>query len=256
MPRSFASLATLAALGAAVPMSGSAQSAMRPVAAGDKVYAERKAPEALRHYLEALAADSTNVAALTRASRTEAELAEFDPDTTRRLTLLESAERHARAAIARAPQDAEAHFALAQALGRHALLLPVTDRLPYAVEIHKEAAACLDLAPKHPGCLHVLALWNAEYMPLGYFSRELANTMTGGTLFVNASWVEAERKLLAAIAVEPRRAIHHLDLARIYLDEGKKAEARAELQAVLDAPVKDVNDPHYREEAKKLLEAM
>ncbi len=253
MPRSFAFLAALTALGAAVSASGSAQSAAGHVAAGDKAYAKRNAPEALHHYLEAIAADSTNAAALTRASRTEAELAEFDPDTAHRLTLLESAERHGRAAIAKAPRDADAHFALAQALGRHALLLPVTDRLPYAVEIHKEATACLDLAPKHPGCLHVLALWNAEYMRLGYFSRELANTMTGRKLFANASWAEAERNLLAAIAIEPKRAIHHLDLARIYLDQGKSVDARKELEAVMSVPVRDFNDPQYKAEAKRML---
>ena len=51
--------------------------------------------------------------------------------------------------------------------------------------------------------------------------------------------------------MEPKRAIHHLDLARIYRDQGKEGEAKAELQAVLDAPLRDYNDEKYKEGARE-----
>lgn len=239
----------LTAILAAVPAAVFPQSAARHVAKGDEEYAARRAPEALRHYLAAIAADSTDAEALWRASRTEAELAEYDPDSVHARDLLASAERHARTAVALAPKSADPHFALAQALGRIALRTPTVQRLPYATEIHEEVKICLELAPKDARCLHVLGLWDAEYMRLGHFTREMANSMTGGKLFANATWEEAKRNLEAAIALEPKRAIHHLDLARIYSDQGKEAEAKAEFQAVLDAPVKDYNDERYKEEA-------
>ena len=246
----FARFATFATFAIAfAPVAAVAQSAVGHVAEGDKAYAARRAPKALTHYLAALAADSTSTDALWRASRTEAELAEFDPDSAHADSLLAHAERHARAAVARAPRSAPSHFVLAQALGRIALRVPTTDRLPYATEIHKEALACLDLAPTDAGCLHVLGVWDAEYMRLGHFSQEMANSMTGGKLFANATWEEAERNLKAAIAVEPKRAIHHLDLARIYRDEGKAAEAKAEFAAAAAAPLEDYNDEKYKEEA-------
>ncbi len=252
MRRSFAPVAlmTLTALLTAAPTAAAAQSAARHLAEGDKAYAARKAPDALRHYLAAIAADSTSADALWRASAAEAEIAEFDPDSAHADSLLASAERHARAALALTPRSADAHFALAQALGRTALRVPTTSRLPYATEIHKEALACLELAPGDARCLHVLGLWCAEYMRLGHFTREMANTMTGGKLFASATWEEAERNLKEAIEKEPKRAIHHLDLARIYRDQGKKAEAKAEFQAVIDAPLKDYNDEKYKEEAR------
>jgi tetratricopeptide (TPR) repeat protein len=252
MRRSFAPVAVtvLTALLTASPAAVAAQSAARHLAEGDKAYSSRRAPEALRHYRAAIAGDSTRADALWRASAVEAEIAEFDPDSAHADSLLASAERHGRAAVTLAPKSADAHFALAQALGRTALRVPTTSRLPYAIGIHKEALACLELAPGDARCLHVLGLWDAEYMRLGHFSREMANTMTGGKLFANATWEEAERNLKAAIAAEPKRAIHHLDLARIYRDQGKKAEAKAEFQAVIDAPLKDYNDERYREVAK------
>lgn len=255
MHRSFAPvvLTMIAALLATAPTAAATQSATRHLAKGDAAHASRKAPEALRHYLAAIAADSTSADALWRASAVEAELSEFDPDSAHADSLLAAAERHARAAVALAPENAQSHFALAQALGRIALRVPTTSRLPYATEIHKEALACLDLAPGNALCLHVLGVWCAEYMRLGHFTREMANTMTGGKLFANATWEEAERNLKAAIAAEPKRAIHHLDLARIYRDQGKKAEAKAEFQAVLAAPLTDYNDEKYKEEARNAL---
>jgi tetratricopeptide (TPR) repeat protein len=226
-----------------------AQSIAAHIAAGDSAYAALSAPDALRHYLAALAADSSSGEALWRAARTESELAEYDSVPEHASQLRDDAERHARAAVSKVPKNAQAHFALAMALGRKALTIPTYDRLPYATGIHDEAGSCLALAPKHAGCLHVLAMWAAEYMRLGSFTRDMANTMSGGKLFATATWEAAERDLRAAIALEPKRAIHHLDLARILADQGKQDSARVELQATIDAPSRDYNDPHYRADA-------
>jgi tetratricopeptide (TPR) repeat protein len=226
-----------------------AQSVAAHIAAGDSAYATLRAPDALRHYLAALAVDSSSADALWRAARTESELAEYDSDSVHAASLRGDAERHARAAAKKTPKNAQAHFALAVALGRTALTISIVERLPYATEIHEEVESCLALAPKHAGCLHVRALWAAEYMRLGSFTRDMANTMSGGKLFETATWEGAERDLRAAIALEPKRAIHHLDLARMLADQGKKDSARVELQAAIDAPARDYNDAHYRADA-------
>lgn len=233
-----------------------AQRVAAHVAAGDSAYAALRDPDALRHYLAALTADSSNGDALWRAARTESELAEYDSVPGSAYSLRAHAERHARDAVSMAPKNAQAHFALAVALGRTALTISPVERLPYATGIHDEVGACLALAPKHAGCLHVLALWKAEYMRLGSFSRDMANTMTGGKLFASATWEEAEHDMRAAIELEPQRAIHHLDLARILSDQGKKDSARVELQAVLDSPTRDYNDPHYRADATAAIGAL
>jgi len=226
-----------------------AQNVAAHIAAGDSAYAALNDPGALRHYLAALAVDSSSTDALWRASRTESELAEYDSVAVHAASLRTDAERHARAAVSKAPKNAQAHFALAAALGRTALTIETYERLPYATEIHKEVETCVALAPKHAGCLHVLALWDAEYMRLGSFTRDMANSMSGGKLFTTATWEDAESNLRAAIKLEPQRAIHHLDLARILADQGKTDSARVELQATIDAPNRDYNDAHYRADA-------
>ena len=233
-----------------------AQSVAAHVAAGDSAYRALRASDALGYYLAALAADSSSGDALWRIARTESELAEYDSVPADAARLRGDAERHARAAVKEAPKNAQAHFSLAVALGRIGLTLPTVERLPYASEIHKEAGACLTLDASHAGCLHVLALWMAEYLRLGSFSRDMANTMTGGTLFATATWEAAEKNLRKAIELEPHRAIHHLDLARMLSDQGKKDSARAELQAAIDAPSRDYNDVHYRADARAAMTAL
>ena len=230
-----------------------AQSVAAHVAAGDSAYAALHAPDALQHYLAALAVDSSNGNALWRAARTESELAEYDSIPAHAAELRADAERHARAAVRTMPKNAWTHFVLAVALGRTALTVQTLERLPYATEIHSEVGVCLALAPKHAGCLHVAALWAAEYMRLGSFTRDMANTMSGGTLFATATWEEAERDLREAIRIEPKRAIHHLDLGRILADQGKADSARVELQATIDAPIREYNDPRYGADAKAAL---
>ncbi|HMA04282.1 MAG TPA: hypothetical protein VKP02_18080 [Gemmatimonadaceae bacterium] len=245
-----------AALCATTAFALPAQSSAGHIAAGDSAYAALHAVDALHHYLAAMAKDSSSGDALWRAARTESELAEYDSVPGHADSLRSDAERHARAAAKKAPKNAQAHFALAVALGRTALTLPTVERLPFATEIRQEADSCLALAPKHAGCLHVLALWAAEYLRLGTFSRDMANTMTGGKLFATATWEEAESELRAAIELEPQRAIHHLDLARILADQGKTDSARVELRATIDAPTRDYNDPHYRAAASAALIAL
>lgn len=234
----------------------SAQSVARLVVAGDSAYAARRAPDALKDYLAALRRNSTDANALWRASRTEAELAVFNADSVQVDTLLHSAERHGRAAVALAPGDPQGHFALAQALGRIALRTPVMERLPYAVEVHQEALACLALDNRHPGCLHILGLWDAQYQMLGFASRQLADVMTGGKLFTQATWEEAERNLYAAIEHDPQRTIHHWDLARIYQVQGKADSARTEFQTVLKCPLQMYNDAGYQAAARAALDSL
>jgi uncharacterized protein HemY len=105
----------------------------------------------------------------------------------------------------------------------------------------------------NPGGLHVLGVWNAEVMRLGGFQRFIARTLLGGAVLGKANWHDAQMYMEKSIAVDPNRLIHYLDLGLIYIDVGKKALARQELEHVLAMPVREYNDPHYKEEAQRRL---
>ncbi len=238
-------LLTLAAL-----TSARAQSAAEQVALGDKESLARHSVAALDHYESAIKLDPRGFTALWKASREAVDIGEVESNAARRASLNARATDYARRAVALNDQDADAHFHLSRALGRTALTLGARDRVKYAGEVRTQALRALELQPRHPGALHVMGAWNAEVMRLGGVQRVFAKAFLGGALLETASWAEATRYLKQAVAVEPDRLVHRLDLARVYRDSNHPSEARAEYLLAIKAPLADPNDEVYRRAAE------
>jgi tetratricopeptide (TPR) repeat protein len=233
-----------------------AQSPAEHIALGDSIYARFKPDEALPHYLAAIGTDSSNAEALWKAARSQIDLAEAERDEARRNGLSKSGEALARRSIRVNPQSADAHFTLARALGRRALSLGVRDRVKYATDVRAEALEALRLDPNHPGALHVMGVWNAEVMRLNGVSRFLAKNVLGGRVFGEASWGRAVSYMERAVAVDPDRIVHHLDLGKIYADVGDKAKAEAQLDLAIRGRRIDFNDPAFQREAQAALQKL
>lgn len=229
------------------------QSAADHIAAGDRDHAARNAQGALAHYEAALALDSTNSDALIKAAYEAVDLGEFTANPEQRASLFRSGEHYARRAVAANPRDAEAHFQLARALGRTALSVGVRDRIKYATEVRDQALAALAIEPRHSGALHVMGMWNAEVMRLNGLSRLIARRFLGGQVFEEANWDNAQRFLEQAVAADPNRIVHRLDLGGVYADRHETAKAREQLEWIASAPISDYNDPNYKKAADKRL---
>jgi hypothetical protein len=68
---------------------------------------------------------------------------------------------------------------------------------------------------------------------------------------------EAEAHLRASLRYNPVSTASHYFLAELLLDNGRKADARTELQAVLDAPLNPewtAEDREFKDKARRLLE--
>jgi tetratricopeptide (TPR) repeat protein len=232
-----------------------AQTAADHIALGDKSYVGMDAPAALQHYEEAIKLDPKNYEALWKASRSAVDLGVYERDDEKRGLDFKNAEDFARRAVEVNPGDAEGHFNLARSLGKNALTQGPKARIKYAKDVRSQALECLKLDPKHPGCLHVMGMWNAEVMRLNGFTRMLAKNFLGGQIFESASWSEAKRYMEASVANDPNRIVHHLDLGGVYRDMGDKVKARAEFEAVMKLPNADYNDRHYKGEADAALRA-
>ena len=151
------------------------------------------------------------------------------------------------------PGEAAGHFSRARALGKTALTQSARGRIRYATEIRAQALECLRIDPRHPGCLHVMGMWNAEVMRLNSLTRMVAKNILGGRVFGSASWKEARRYMEASVEIEPERIVHRIDLGGVYLDVGEKAKAKTEFETVLRLPSTDVNDGVYKSQAKAAL---
>ena len=245
-------LAVAATLLLSAPVA-SAQSAVNHVALGDSDHAHLRPAEALAHYKEAIALDSSNYGALWKASGDAVDLGEFEPDKARQKELYAEAERYARRAVAVRPGDAEGHFQLARSLGRVALSLGKKERVRYAKEVRTHALEALKYDSLHAGALHVMGVWNAEVMRLSGFSRFMAKNFLGGDVFREASWKEAKRYMEKSVEVDPHRLVHHLDLGKIYADTDDKEKAREQFRLVIDGQATDYNDRFYKKDAERQL---
>lgn len=233
-----------------------AQAAPNHTALGDRDYAAMNPSSALAHYEAAIAIDPKDYDALWKASRSAVDLASYDQTSEKRGILYKNAELYARRAVAARPDDAEAHFHLARALGKNALTLGPRARIKYATDVRTQALECLKLNPRHAGCLHVMGVWNAEVMRLSGFTRMLARNLLGGKVFGSASWKDAQRYMEEAVAAAPDRIVHRIDLGEIYIDMNQKAKARTEFETALKLTVTDFNDRHYKAQAERALKTL
>lgn len=238
-------------------LSSGAQSAAEHIANGNRELAAFNSAEALKHFEAALAVDPNNAEALGKASRSAVDVGEGEQNRARRDSLFRVGERYARDAVAANAADPENHFHLARALGRTALSVGPRSRVRYAKEIRTAALTALELSADHPGALHVMGVWNAEVMRLNGVERFFAKNVLGGGILGTANWKEAVSYMEKAVAVDPDRLTHRLDLARIYIDLKQKDKARAQLEHILAATTQtDVNDPLYKKQAKEALEKL
>lgn len=234
----------------ATPQPAVAQGAVNQVALGDR---ERftNPTSALARYEAALQADPRNYVALSRASEVAVDLGE-GADGARRAELYRRGEEYAKRAVAARPNDAEGHFVLARALGRKAQSLGSKERVKYAGDVRGHALEALKHEPQHAGALHIMGMWNAEVMRLSGVTRFMAKNFLGGKVFDSASWDDAQRYLEQAVAAEPNRLIHRVDLAEVLLDRGDKPRARQQIDAIRRAPAAEANDARYKRQADEL----
>ncbi len=220
------------------------------------IYAD---PLAAAARLEAmLQADSTDAGAAWRAALAlvAAGRAIEGTDDRRRDSLYRAAQAHAERAVQLAPGSADAHFALAVALGRASLTRSGQAKVRDAGRILQAARAALALDPGHDGAWRALGRWHAEIMRLSAIERFVARRFLGGGVLGQASWDEAQRALERAVTLRGDWIEHRLDLALVYLDRGDTARAIPQLDAIARLPVRDATDPRSQREAAGLLQRL
>lgn len=212
---------------------------------------------ALAHYEAALAIDSNAYEPNWRAAIALLDEGEQTGDSVKspqRDSLYARAERLARRAVAADSLGADGHFALAAAVGRASLTKGRKERIRRARIIHDEAQRAIALDPRHDGAYHILGRWNAEIMRLSGISRFFAKSLLGAGIFREASWEGAVSNMERAVALDPGRLYHRLELAEIYLDRKRYDDARSELTQLAALPDREIMDSVYRRQGAALAE--
>lgn len=232
-----------------------AQSVRDHVALGVAAMQVHDLPTALAHYRTALTLDSTDYQANWRAAIVLLDQGEQIPDSLRsprRDSLYAKAEILAHRAVVADSMGADGHFALAAAVGRASLTMGKKERIRRARIIRDEALRTIALNPRHDGAYHILGRWNAEIMRLSGLSRFFAKSLLGAGIFREASWEGAVSNMEQAVALDPDRLYHHLELAQIYVDRKRYPEARTQIEELEALPDREIMDSVYRREAMAL----
>jgi tetratricopeptide (TPR) repeat protein len=159
----------------------------------------------------------------------------------------------AEAALTVDASNAHAHLARAVAEGRLALGAGTQERVQRSRAVKTHADRAIEIDPNLPGAFHVRGRWNREVADLNLLERTVVRTVYGG--LPDASFEQAVRDFERAIELENVR-FHHLELAKTYLKMDRPAEARAQLQTVIDLPAQEPFDQRYKEEAQRLLDEL
>ncbi|HLE56375.1 MAG TPA: hypothetical protein VJB15_04765 [Rhodothermia bacterium] len=235
---------------------GRGQTAAEEIRVADRAYDALDPTTALDRYGKAIAAEPKNYEALWKAARASIDLGISASTEAKRNTFFASGEQYARRAVAANPGDVEGHFVLAWVLGKTALSQSPRGRVKYGTEVRSQALECLRLKPAHAGCLHIMGVWNAEIMRLNAFVRLIAKNILGGRVFGSANWKEAVRYMEAAVAAEPQRVVHRLDMGEVYRDVGEKQKAREQFDTGLRLPATDYNDARFKAEIRHDLDRL
>jgi hypothetical protein len=178
---------------------------------------------------------------LWRLSRARYELAEKASKETKSALLEKGIEDGERATALR-PDAVEAHYWLGASYGRYAEIRGMFKALHLASQLRTEMEAVLRLSPSFEGCDAFLALG------------ELDTQMPG---ILGGSKTRAIARMEDGLRVCPRNGELRLALARGYVDQGRRDDAKAQLQFLLHQPEQaSETDRKNREEARKRLQKL
>lgn len=210
----------------------------------DALYARRddlaSAQKAAAIWAERLAADHHNFEAAWKLARARYWLGNHLPEGERKTTL-ETGIAAARTAIAVQPQRPEGHFWMAANMGALAESFGLRQGLKYRGEIKSELLTVLKLDPAFQQGSADRALGRWYYRVPG---------LLGG------SKEKSEEHLRRSLQYNPNSTASHYFLAETLIARNRDADAKVELQRVLDAPLDPVwapEDREWKEKARQLL---
>jgi tetratricopeptide (TPR) repeat protein len=221
---------------------------------GDQFDKQLQTKEALENYLPANKLEPDNVHLLVCIARQYRHLMSDTSSKKEKLRLGNISLEFANRAATLAPDNAEAQLSPAISYGKMVPYMGSRDQVNASPRIKVAVDRALQLDPASDTAWHVLGRWNRVLANVNVVKRVLAKALYG-ELPVTTNEA-AEKCLLKAIAINPNRLMHYIELGRIYAQMGRKEEARQNLQKGLAMPNKEKDEPEMKEIAQQTLQTL
>lgn len=169
---------------------------------------------------------------------------------------LAAAEQVARYLVESDSTDADAFYWLAVAQGIKTEHSGPLQKLTSGKEVFFTTAHVLALDSLHAGGHEMMGRLNAAVMRLPWLVRALALRMGMGEVLGEASWEQAEVHYLRAAELDSSAVAPRFELAKLYLERERPADALQALRAVVRMSPGDRLDDGMVREAGALLEGL
>jgi len=232
-------------------MAMGAESAAELIKLGDVFYYKLQATEALKFYLPAEKLDPNNVRLLVCISREYRHLMSDAAGATEKLRLARIALDYAQRAVVLAPNDPEAHLALAITYGKISPLQKTKEQIATSRLVKIEVDKVIALDPNNDLAWHILGRWYQALADVGATKRALARIAYGP--LPSAKHEDAACCFEKAILLNPKRLMHYIELGRTYEKMGRDDDARMFINKGLALPETEYDDPETKNLGRQIL---
>lgn len=231
-----------------------AETAEALIAKGDAFDERLQASEALQFFLPAEKLEPNNAALLVRIARQYRHLMSDTSSKKEKLRLGNISLGFAERAATLAPKNAEAQLSPAISYGKMLPFMKSKEQVDASPKIKEAVDRTLQLNPKNDNAWHILGRWNRVLADMNPLKRMLAGAIYGNLPVTTHE--AAEKCLLKAIALNPNRLMHYIELGRIYSAMGRKEDARKVIEKGLSMPDKEKDDPEMKTIGQELLKKL
>jgi tetratricopeptide (TPR) repeat protein len=224
------------------------------IAKGDQFDKQLQARKALEYYVPANKLQPDNVDVLVRIARQYRHLMSDAASKEEKLQLGNTSLQFAQRAATLAPNNAEAQLSPAISYGKMLPYMGSKDQVDASPRIKAAVDRTLALDPNNDTAWHILGRWNRVLADINVIKRILAKAIYGDLPVTTNE--EAEKCPLKAIAINPNRPIHYIELGRIYAQTGRKEETRKNILKGLSMPDQEKDDPEMKEIGRETLKKM
>lgn len=218
---------------------------------GDAYDRKSECGPALDSYIPAEKLQPNNAGLLVKISRQYALRMADLPTDAQKLGSGRTALGYAERALALQPNECDPNLCVAVCLGKMTPYLSAREKVEASRRIKAATEKAVKIAPNNDLAWHMLGRWHQSLANIGGATRAVAGMVYGGV--PAASNDEAVRCFNKAIALNPDRLIHMVELGRTYALMGRKEEARKYLEKGLAMPNKEKDDPETKARARASL---
>lgn len=227
--------------------------AMESLVAGDTAFFRLDYPAAITAYSSGLQQSRDDAEFLWRLARAYVCMGEVAP-AERREEIFRRAEEYAVRCIRTDSLVSEGHTWRAAALGYLALHAGMKDQLHLSRELIREVDRALVLNPNDDAAYSIKGSFYRALGNVSWLQRQLAGLFLGSV--PEGGYEEAEVALKRAIALAPEVMRHHYELAVLYIDWERTAEAGAILLHAAKLPMRVAIDRERLERIHELLSSL